>query len=109
MKPMLTFLLGAALPVLGVAQEPFVRNERVNTVGVHRISQVEVAPLFLVQNFGKPRPVDHQKVSGSYTFVATSGTIPFTVYDWNSTSLSEYGAEARKGASIEAGASINAD
>lgn len=93
MKAKLVFLVAAVLPVLGVAQEPFVRNERVEVLGTHRVSQIEVAPLFLVQTFGKGRPGDPQKVSGVFTFVAAGGTSPITVYDWNATSLSEYGAD----------------
>jgi MFS family permease len=73
--------------------EPFARNDALNVDGASRISSVELAPRFLVETFGKPRDDDHQKVSGTYTFVAANGGMIFTLYDWNSTNLSEYGAD----------------
>ena len=76
-----------------VAQELFVRNDAMDVEGTHQISSLELEPRFLVATFGKPREADHQKISGRYTFVAVKDQTVFTLYDWNSTSLSEYGAD----------------
>jgi hypothetical protein len=70
-----------------------IRNDATNADGSSLISSVDLAPRFLVETFGKPGEEDHQKISGHYTFVAAKDGMVFTLYDWNSTGLSEYGAD----------------
>lgn len=55
---------------------------------------VLVAPVHLVDRFGRPRkPSGDRKVSGSYVFVASTGSTA-VVYDWKSTTLYSANPEA---------------
>lgn len=55
---------------------------------------VLVAPLHLVDRFGRPRrPSGDGKVSGLYVFVANTGSTA-VVYDWKSTALYSASLEA---------------
>jgi len=64
----------------------FSRDESISSGGAYWADRVDVAPVFLVEEFGAPAAGDGIRVSGQYTFRSETGTV-FTVHDYKATTL----------------------
>ena len=64
----------------------FSRDESINSGGAYWADRVDVAPLFLVEEFGPPAVGDGIRASGQYTFRSET-SIVFTVHDYKVTTL----------------------
>ena len=64
----------------------FSRDESISSHGAYLAAEVDVAPLFLVEEFGPPAKGDGIRVSGQYTFCSADGAV-FTVHDYKMTTL----------------------
>ena len=85
MKRLLPISLLVWAGIVGAADE-YIRDESLDSGGAYLVGEIEVAPRFLVERFGKPGPDDGIRVSGYYTFRAKDGVI-FTIHDYKSTTL----------------------
>jgi len=63
------------------------KNSDVTIYGTSLAGSVSLSPKKLIEVFGEPSNSDEYKISGQYVFVHVDTGIPFTVYDWKSTSL----------------------
>jgi hypothetical protein len=81
-------LLLAGLIAAGTANaaSPFVRDQMAATDGTYQVGEIEIAPAFLVERFGRPGKGDGLRVSGLYAFKSTTGKV-FTVYDYKATTV----------------------
>jgi hypothetical protein len=64
----------------------FSRDESISSGGAYWADRVDVAPIFLVQEFGPPAKGDGIRVSGHYTFCSETGIV-FTIHDYKMTTL----------------------
>jgi len=64
----------------------FSRDESISSGGAYWADRVDVAPRFLVEEFGPPAAGDGMRVSGQYTFRSET-SIVFTVHDYKATTL----------------------
>ena len=93
MKSSIVALFRTLVSTVSISRQAYRRNDAIETLGTHLIAEVEFAPLFLVETFGKPANGDGEETTGEYTFVGAKPEPPFTVYDWKSTSRCEYGED----------------
>ncbi len=68
------------------AEAPYLRDETADGQGAAWAGDVDVAPAFLVAQFGAPAEGDGLRVSGLFTFRGTDGSV-FTIHDYKQTTL----------------------
>src|SRR3954462_2418419 len=62
----------------------FLADPNANDAGTSLLKEIDLAPAFLVEQFGPPLPGDGVRCTGRYKFVGSDGAL-FTVYEYKST------------------------
>ena len=62
----------------------FRADPNASDAGTNLVREIDLAPAFLVEQFGPPLPGDGTRCTGRYKFVGGDGTV-FTVYEYKST------------------------